>query len=130
MYTIIEVAKMTNLSPHTLRFYAKKGLFPHVTRDKNNVRKFSSKDIEYVEVVKALRLTGMPLDEIQRYINLCEIGDETIHERYHIITKQQDRAQNYLAEIKDQIKLLDKKAHYYEEVIQSGDKNIVWNPNI
>ena len=34
-YTVCEVAKRLNLSPHTIRFYAKEGLLSFVDRDQN-----------------------------------------------------------------------------------------------
>lgn len=45
-YTIKEVEKETKISTHTLRFWAKKGLFPFVQKDENSVKYFSKSDIE------------------------------------------------------------------------------------
>ena len=47
-YTIIEVEKKTGVSSHTLRFWAKKGLFPFVEKDDNQVKYFSERDVEWV----------------------------------------------------------------------------------
>ncbi|AIQ68080.1 MerR family transcriptional regulator [Paenibacillus graminis] len=129
MYTINEVANSTGLSPHTVRFYAKKELFPNITRNHQNVRLFSSKDVEYVEIVKALRLTGMSLGNIKRYIDLCEQGSDTVEERYNIIRDQQLLAEDYLQEVTQQIMLLRKKVNYYKQAINEGEDNIIWNPN-
>lgn len=129
MYTINEVANLTGLSPHTVRFYAKKGLFPNITRNHQNVRLFSSKDVEYVEIVKALRMTGMSLENIKHYIDLCEQGSDTVEERYNIIRDQQLLAEDYLHEVTQQIMLLRKKVNYYKQAIHEGEENIIWNPN-
>lgn len=48
MYTIKEAAAKVGESEHTIRYYCKEGLFPFLTRDKNNVRKFSEVDLEGV----------------------------------------------------------------------------------
>ncbi|WP_418804817.1 MerR family DNA-binding transcriptional regulator, partial [Phascolarctobacterium sp.] len=37
-YTVCEVAKRLNLSPHTIRFYSKEGLLDFVERDQNGNR--------------------------------------------------------------------------------------------
>ncbi len=37
MYTIKEVSEKTDVSEHTLRFWAKSGFFPFVQRNQNNI---------------------------------------------------------------------------------------------
>jgi DNA-binding transcriptional MerR regulator len=43
MYTVKDVAKIMDVSEHTIRFWAKSGLLPTVKRDDNNVRLFPKK---------------------------------------------------------------------------------------
>ncbi|MDV3544735.1 MerR family transcriptional regulator [Leuconostoc falkenbergense] len=93
MYTINDVAQIFSVSPYTLRFYAKKDLFPNIVRDKQNTRLFSDKDLEYVEMVLALRHTGMSLPSIKNYIDLCALGDESIIERLSIIQDELNNAE-------------------------------------
>ncbi|MDE7255190.1 MAG: MerR family transcriptional regulator, partial [Helicobacter sp.] len=48
-WTIIEVSKQTGISPHTLRFWAKKGVFETVIdRDENGVKYFNKQAVEWV----------------------------------------------------------------------------------
>ena len=70
MYTIKEVAKLMDISEHTLRFWAKSGFFPSITRDSNNVRLFSEHDLGWVKIVKCLRSVGTENKAIKRYIDL------------------------------------------------------------
>lgn len=51
MYTIKEVADKMEVSEHTLRFWAKSGFFPFVTRNQNNIRMFSDDDLNWVELL-------------------------------------------------------------------------------
>nr|WP_251819755.1 MerR family transcriptional regulator [Campylobacter jejuni] len=60
-YTIIEVERKTGVSSRTLRFWLDKGLFPFVEKDKNGVRYFSEKDLEWVIWVDCYRQIGMRL---------------------------------------------------------------------
>lgn len=46
MLTIKEVSEIMNISPYTLRFYDKKGLFPFVKRNDRNIRIFTENDLE------------------------------------------------------------------------------------
>ena len=50
MYTIKEVAQLMEVSEHTIRFWAKSGIFPLVTRDKNNIRQCSENDLDWIKI--------------------------------------------------------------------------------
>uniref|UniRef100_UPI00254A4198 MerR family transcriptional regulator n=1 Tax=Lactococcus garvieae TaxID=1363 RepID=UPI00254A4198 len=88
MLTIKDVSEIMEISPHTLRFYDKKGLFPFVKRNDQNIRIFSENDLEWVYVVKCLRETGLSIAKIRNYIELCIVGDQTIPDRLSLLKKQ------------------------------------------
>ncbi|MGM0472214.1 MAG: MerR family transcriptional regulator [Bacillota bacterium] len=127
MYTVKEVAEMMDMSPHTLRYYDDQDLFPYVSRDENNVRQFSESDLEWVNLIKCLKETGMPLAEINRYVELCREGDSTIEERYRIILKQKKKAEEEVAAMQKRVERLNVKQEYYKRLLaeQQADN---WNP--
>ena len=129
MYTINDVAKIFAISPHTLRFYAKKALFPNITRNEQNVRLFTDKDLEYVEMVLALRHTGMSLNAIKTYIDLCALGDQSVSIRLTIIETELENAEIKLTDSMHQRDVLARKLDYYHEALANGEKNIVWGTN-
>ena len=118
-YTIKEVADKLNISEHTLRFWAKSGFFPFITRDKNNIRLFSENDLNWVRIVKCLRSVGTENKAIKRYVDLCIIGDSTIKERYQIILDTKKKAYEQMEELKKQIDLLDYKESFYKNLIKN-----------
>lgn len=120
MYTIKQVAEKVGESDHTIRYYCKEGLFPFLTRDKNNIRKFTEEDLEGVRIVLCLRDTGMPLSEIKRYMDLCTQGSETLLERLTMIRKQKLKAYEQMKEFQKKIDHLEWKEQHYEELIQTG----------
>lgn len=127
MYTIKEVAEKMDISEHTLRFWAKSGFFPFITRDKNNIRQFSEKDLDWVKIVKCLRSVGTENKAIKKYIDLCIIGDSTIKERYKIIMNTKQKALLQMEELQKQLSLLDFKEKFYENLIENNLKD-TWNP--
>lgn len=127
MYTIKEVSKLMDVSEHTLRFWAKSGFFPSITRNQNNVRIFSEHDLGWVKIVKCLRQVGTENKAIKRYIDLCMIGDSTISERYEIIKSTKRNALKQMEELKKQLEILDYKENYYEELIRNN-ANDKFNP--
>ena len=127
MYTIKEVAEKIDISEHTLRFWAKSGFFPFLTRNDNNVRMFSENDLNWVRIVKCLRSVGTQTKDVKRYIDLCIIGDSTIKERYQIILDTKTKALEQMNELKKQLELLDYKENFYKNLIKNHLED-VWNP--
>ncbi|MDD3242864.1 MAG: MerR family transcriptional regulator [Eubacteriales bacterium] len=122
MYTVKQAAQKMELSEHTLRYYANEGLFPHITRDAHNVRLFSEEDLEWVALVRCLRRTGMPLDEVKHFIGLCLQGDGTARERYDIILRQRETALAEMEQMKERLVLLERKVAYYGELVEKTEK--------
>lgn len=127
MYTIKEVAEKMDVSEHTLRFWAKSGFFPFLTRNDNNVRMFSENDLNWVRIVKCLRSVGTQTKDVKRYVDLCIIGDSTIKERYQIILDTKAKALEQMDELKKQLELLDYKENFYKNLIKNHLED-VWNP--
>ena len=127
MYTIKEVANILGESEHTLRYYAKEGLFPFLTRDKNNVRLFTEADLEGVRIVLCLRGGDMPIKEIRNYMKLCKHGNSTLEARLAIIQAQKRRAADELARLQERILHLEHKEQMYLASIQ-GDRADTCNP--
>ncbi len=127
MYTIKEVAEKMDVSEHTLRFWAKSGFFPFVTRDKNNNRQFSETDLEWVKIVKCLRAVGTENKAIKKYIELCIIGDSTLKERYEIIKTTKQKVLQQVENLNKQLEMLNYKENFYRSIIKNHLEDS-WNP--
>ncbi len=116
-YTIKKIEKETKISAHTLRFWAKKGLFPFVQKDENSVKYFSKSDIEWVKWIEWLRISGMPIEQIKHYIKLCSLGIKTAKERQEMLKQTKKKLQNQIKTLKESEKVLSKKIKIYEEML-------------
>jgi DNA-binding transcriptional MerR regulator len=117
MYTVKGVAKLLDMTEHTVRFYTDKGLVPNLKRDKNNNRLFDEDSIKWLVGAKNLKKCGMSMEEIKDYVDLCLEGDSTIPERYKIILKQKEAALTELAEAKERAAFMEKKAQHYLDIL-------------
>lgn len=127
MFTIKEVSEKLDISEHTLRFWAKSGMFPFVSRDKNNIRQFSENDLNWVKIVKCLRSVGVDNKSVKKYVDLCVEGDSTIKERAKIISETKKKALAKMDELTNQLELLNYKEKFYTDLIKNKSKDI-WNP--
>ena len=64
-YSIGEVAKITNVSIQTLRYYDKIGIFkPAYIDPENNYRYYKDGQLFYLDIIKSLKFIGTSLDDI------------------------------------------------------------------
>lgn len=125
MYTVKQISEITGISAHTIRFYDNEGLFPFISRDKNNIRLFSEDNLDWINLVHCLRDTGMPLADIKQYIELSNQGNSTAEERYNIILKQKEKSEQEIIKMQERVELLNKKTDYYKKLLENdGD---FWN---
>ncbi|WP_251066270.1 MerR family transcriptional regulator [Streptomyces sp. ISL-36] len=114
-YTISEVAARTGLSAHTLRWYERIGLMPHVDRSHTGQRRFTERDLHWLAFVGKLRLTGMPVAVMVRYAELVREGEHTSAERRELLETTRRDVLSRIAELQDTLAVLDVKISHYEE---------------
>lgn len=120
-WTIIEVSKQTGISPHTLRFWAKSGLFEtFIDRDENGVKYFDKRAVERVMWIQCLRDTGMCLKDIKKYNRLIMQGITSAKERREMLLKQTSILEQQLITIQQGLKKLEHKIGIYDEMIATG----------
>lgn len=119
-YTVCEVAKRLNLSPHTIRFYAKEGLLTFVDRDQNGNRIFKESDFERLFIIASLKRAGMSIKQIREFTILCDQGDSTIAQRLKIIMDQQKAVEEHITELQDALDVLKYKTWLYEVALEAG----------
>lgn len=112
-YTISEVAALTGLSQHTLRWYERIGLMPHVDRSHTGQRRFTNRDLDWLAFVGKLRLTGMPVADMVRYAELVRLGDETVTERQALLEATRTGVVSRITELHDTLAVLDYKIAAY-----------------
>ncbi|GLV55050.1 MerR family transcriptional regulator [Dictyobacter sp. S3.2.2.5] len=127
VFTIQEMAQATRLSAHTLRYYERAGLMlQRIGRDEGNgYRFYSQEDLDWVEFLKRLRATGMPIRDIQRYTNLLRQGEETIPERLQLLKQHQRRVEEHLKESERHLEVITFKIDCYEQ-LHTQHKTASW----
>ncbi|WP_329318476.1 MerR family transcriptional regulator [Streptomyces sp. NBC_01262] len=114
-YTISEVAEVTGLTAHTLRWYERIGLMPHVDRSHTGQRRFTNRDLDWLNFVGKLRLTGMPVADMVRYAELVRLGDDTYDDRRALLEGTRTDVLRRIAELQDTLAVLDHKIDIYAE---------------
>ncbi|MFB8398493.1 MerR family transcriptional regulator [Streptomyces yangpuensis] len=119
-YTISEVEARTGLSRHTLRWYERIGLMPHVDRSHSGQRRFTDKDLDWLGFVGKLRATGMSVADMVRYAELVREGEHTVGERRDLLERTRSEVRARMAELTDALAVLDYKIDMYAMNTVSG----------
>lgn len=114
--TIGEMAKQTNLPESTLRYYEKKGLLK-VERDGNGRRVYAESDMEWIQFIRRLKETGMPLKDIQRYAKLRYLGVKTMPERLEMLQIHRDYVLEQQKKWEEYLQNLEHKIDFYQKAI-------------
>ena len=121
-YTISEVVAFTGLTAHTLRWYERIGLMPHVDRSHTGQRRYSNRDLDWLAFVGKLRLTGMPVAHMVRYAELVRVGDDTFEERRELLESTRRDVLSRIAELQDTLSVLDFKIDFYSGARRASER--------
>ncbi|WP_306191609.1 MerR family transcriptional regulator [Streptomyces sp. MK5] len=114
-YTISEVVAFTGLTAHTLRWYERIGLMAHVDRSHTGQRRYTNRDLDWLDLVGKLRLTGMPVADMVRYAELVRAGESTYGERYELLEATRRDVLARIVELRDTLAVLDRKIGFYAQ---------------
>ena len=117
-YKIADIAKLTDLSVPTLRYYETLGLL-HPDRNRANYRIFTDNDLRWIAFIKRAKATGMTLSKIVDYSKLREKGDSTVLERINILAEQEMILQIELEKIQAHINFLQNKKQFYTQFLEN-----------
>ncbi|WP_234381927.1 MULTISPECIES: MerR family transcriptional regulator [unclassified Streptomyces] len=112
-YTISEVEARTGLTQHTLRWYERIGLMPHVDRSHSGQRRFTDKDLHWLAFVGKLRATGMSVADMVRYAELVREGEHTVDRRRELLEQTRREVRTRITELTDALAVLDFKIGMY-----------------
>jgi DNA-binding transcriptional MerR regulator len=128
--SIGQAAEHTGLSVHALRFYEREGLLPvQVQRGSDGRRAYSEEDLEWLELCRKLRSSGMPLAAIRRYAELVRQGSGNERERLVLLRQHQERVTAQMAALTACLELITFKVTLYEESLAAGTTDPIWAPS-
>ncbi len=110
--TIAEMAERTGVTTHTLRYYERIGLLD-VARTTAGHRNYTAGDFGRVVFLNRLRMTGMPIRELQRYVALVGDGERTVPERLHMLQERRNAVRAQLQELQFALEAVERKIAAY-----------------
>jgi DNA-binding transcriptional MerR regulator len=120
--SIGEVAELTGLSVHALRYYEREGLLlsQHLPRATGGHRRFDAEEVHWLRICTKLRASGMPLGEIRQLAELVRNGPGNESERLELLREQQRRVEQQLVDLGECLRVISRKVGVYERHVADG----------
>ncbi|WP_454870886.1 MerR family transcriptional regulator [Priestia megaterium] len=113
LFSIQQIASMTGLSTHTLRYYEKIGLIKNVQRDQTGYRQYTDVDLAWIQFLIRLRVTGMPMLKMKQFSDLRQQGESTITARKELLEEHYNDVLGKIEELElNSHRIEEKIAHY------------------
>ena len=121
--TIQQVSERTGLSVYTLRYYERNGLFEPIDRAANGHRCYSTTDVARIEFLTKLRMTGMPIRQMQKYALSLRQNPEALDERREILEAHEREVQQRIQEVTRNLEMIQWKIQNYKKIEARNAKN-------
>jgi DNA-binding transcriptional MerR regulator len=112
-YTIAEVAEQTGLTAHTLRYYERAGLLSPPGRGSNGHRRYGDDDLAMLRILTRLKGTGMTIQEMRRYADLCRVGPSTYEARRVLLEEHRQLVLDRIAILQEDLQAIEHKIKIY-----------------
>lgn len=122
---INEVAKQTGLKASTIRYYDNENLLPSIHRSEAGYRLFDEDDLEALNIIQALKQSGLSIKQIKAFIELIKRGDETLEERSQLFEIQRQSVLEEIQNLQQVLTILEAKCEYYRLAIEAGSESLV-----
>lgn len=120
-----EVSRLTGLSISKLRYYDKHELIPNIKRNESGLRVFTEENLEALNLIECLKISGMQLNEIKEFMKWCVQGDKTIDKRLNMFNEQEKNILSQIESLKKSLDLVHFKQWYYTTAKEQGtEKNV------
>lgn len=117
MYTIKEVEEKFGLPASTLRYYEKEGILPKINRNDGGRRQYTEEELEWLQLVIALRNTGMSMEDIKAYILLIKQGDETLENRRAMLLEHKKAIEEKMEQTLIHLEKINRKLAIYDVMV-------------
>jgi DNA-binding transcriptional MerR regulator len=114
--TIGETVARSGVGEHTLRYYERVGLIAPVARGVRGERRYAAADLEWIEFLKRLRATGMPVRDMARFAELRRGGPATVPARRQVLEDHRGHVRETIRSLERDLAAIEAKLQRLEGV--------------
>jgi DNA-binding transcriptional MerR regulator len=115
--SIREVAERTGITVHTLRYYERIGLVHHVPRARSGHRRYGEADLQWLDLLKRLHATEMPIRRMLEYARLARRGEVTIAARRELLDTHRAEVEAKITRLRSTLRMIERKLALYDRAL-------------
>lgn len=96
---ISQAAKISGLSPKTIRYYERIQLIDPASRSENGYRDYSHKDLDILRFVQRARSTGFSVEECRQLLSLYQNPERHSSEVKELVQEKLERVEAQITEL-------------------------------
>ena len=112
-YSPAQAVELTGFSLDTLRYYERIGLLDPVHRAAGGHRRYTEDDLEWLDILRCLRGTGMPIARMKEFADQVRAGTQTYAERLALLEEHDRTVAAQMAILAEQRSKVQLKIAYY-----------------
>ncbi len=121
--SMAEACRRTGISSYTLRYYESAGLLKNVERSRGGRRVYREQDLQWLEMLRVLRGTGMSIRRIRQLAAMVEQGEGALEARIAFFGEWQAELVRQIELRRSALSTLDKKIARHQALLgQRGKK--------
>ena len=112
-----QAVELTGFSLDTLRYYERIGLIEPVHRAAGGHRRYTQDDVEWLDILRCLRATGMPIARMKEFADQVRAGMHTYADRLALLEEHDRTVAAQMALLEVQRDKVRAKIGYYREAV-------------
>ena len=112
-YSPAQAVELTGFSLDTLRYYERIGLIEPVHRAAGGHRRYTEYDLEWLDILRCLRGTGMPIARMKQFADQVREGEHTYADRLALLEAHERTVAAQMAVLDEQRSKIQEKISYY-----------------
>jgi DNA-binding transcriptional MerR regulator len=110
-----QTVELTGFSLDTLRYYERIGLIDPVHRAAGGHRRYTDDDVEWLDILRCLRATGMPIARMKEFADQVRAGEHTFADRLALLEEHDRTVAAQMALLQEQRDKVRAKIAYYRD---------------
>lgn len=115
-----EMAAACDVTVDTLRYYEREGLLDTIERSSGGQRRYTAHDVAWVQLLRCLRVTALPIREMRRFAELMRLGDAAIPERVELLEEHRRSVVEQIDELHAALARIDEKLATYGRILDAA----------
>ena len=112
-----QAVELTGFSLDTLRYYERIGLIEPVHRAAGGHRRYTQDDVEWLDILRCLRATGMPIARMKEFSDQVRAGEHTYADRLALLEEHDRTVAAQMALLAEQRDKVRTKIAYYRGAV-------------